>query len=66
MTLVYVVKVSKVLEDFEVEEKHISLFEATCPNVEVIQTSVTRLDADKKVSSILNIQRICVTSDKQM
>ena len=43
-------KVSKVLEDFDVQEKHISLFEEKCPNVDVLQTAVTELDPNKKVS----------------
>ena len=42
------------LEVFDVQEKHVSLFEETCPNVDVIQTTVCKLQCEEKVSTIAN------------
>lgn len=45
-------QVSKVLEDFEVKEKHFKTLETQCANVVTLHAAVTKLDAARKVRSI--------------
>ena len=45
-------QVSRTLEDFDVEERPMSQLQAQCPNVTVIQNTVSRLDSQKQVYSV--------------
>ena len=42
-------QISKVIEDFDVEEKPTVYLEQLCKNVTVLQSEVVGLDTDKKV-----------------
>lgn len=49
-----ILQVSRTLEQFDVEERHMSTVEAECANVKVIQKTVKSLDTGKHVSHNLN------------
>ncbi len=42
-------QVSKLLEDFDVEEKEFALVEGRCPNIDIIHATVTKLNVTKQV-----------------
>ena len=50
----HIFQVSRALESFDVEERHMSTVETVCPNVKVIHKPVASLDTDNHVSTILS------------
>ena len=51
---IHIIQVSRALESFDVEERHMSTVETVCPNVKVIHKPVASLDTDNHVSTILS------------
>lgn len=58
-------KVSRTLEQFDVEERHMSTMETGCPNVKVIHKAMTSLDTDKHTltmddGSVIQYELFCI------
>ena len=51
---IHILQVSRALESFDVEERHMSTVETVCPNVKVIHKPVASLDTNYHVSTILS------------